>query len=297
MQLNGLNLVDVASVIPYYVDKGLSIELLRMCNSQEFRFIDGYGKGYFLMTQDITSENVTFTVGSRTVSLKVIDKLSLEHPNYSGIGLRIYVTAEPKYKLSASPARRNYNVTIDKSVPKTGNVSSLVTVDPDCPKTLQEIIDDLLPEGYTLVYDSIDLVPYDVNIDGMSTLSAIDYLCSVYGLIWTADGTTVYVWDMVSDISSSSTSEGILGQLYDPINDIRYTEIEINPTNVNVNFPVYNYCRELPDEYYVIEDITSGQGYNLNILDPFLPAVINNNTELPSNTEDMDLSSRADIKV
>lgn len=271
MQLNGQNLVDVASVYPYYVSKGLSLDMLRLCNGQEFRFIDGYGKGYFLMTQTITSENVSFTVDSRTVSLKVIDRLSLEHPDHSG-GLKIYVTAEPKYHLLDTIVQRNYNVTIDKSVPPYGT-PTVVTYPPDQPtKTLKDVIEDILPSGVTLDYEADELRSYDISIEGMSVLRAIDHLCSIYGLIWTSTGSIVYVWDMQEAETSSDTG---IPTLSDPINDIRYTELTNSPTNINVSFPVYNYARQVPKEYHTVEDDGTGQGQTINVMDPYYPAVIN----------------------
>jgi len=271
MQLNGQNLVDVASVMPYYTKKGLSLDLLRQCNSQEFRFIDGYGKGHFLMTQTISSDHVTFSVGSRTVSLKVTDVLSLEHPNHSG-GLKVYITAEPKYDLLDLIVERNYNVTVDKSIPSYGTVS-VVTLNPDyTPKNLEQVIDDILPAGYTLDYNADTIVPFDISIEGLSVLRAIDHLCSVYGLIWTSDGSVVHVWDMQeADNSSDITSAA---DLTDPINDIHHTLLTNSPTNINVSFPIYEYARQVPREYYTYEDDDTGQGQTLNVMDPYNPAVV-----------------------
>jgi len=278
MQLNGQNLVDVASVMPYYTKKGLSLDLLRQCNSQEFRFIDGYGKGHFLMTQTISDDHVTFSVGSRTISLKVTDVLSLEHPNHSG-GLKVYITAEPKYDLLDLIVERNYNVTIDKSIPVSGE-PTIVTLNPDyTPKTLEQVIDDILPSDYTLDYNADVITPLDISIEGLSVFAAIDHLCSAYGLIWTCDGEVVYIWDMQdADNSSDITSQG---ELTDPINDIYHTLLTDSPTNVNVAFPVYEYARQVPREYYVYEDSEStpssssdivdgpGQGQTLNVMVPY----------------------------
>lgn len=290
MQLNGQNLVDVASVYPYYVSKGLSLDILRLCNGQEFRFIDGYGRGHFIMTQTITSENVSFTVDSRTVSLKVIDRLSLEHPDHSG-GLKLYITAEPKYHLLDTIVQRNYNVTVDKSVPPYGT-PTVVTLNPDfVPKSLREVIEDILPSGVTLDYQADTITSYDISIEGLSVLRAIDHLCSIYGLIWTSTGSVVYVWDMQEAETSSETG---IPNLTDPINDIRYTELTNSPTNVNVSFPVYNYARQVPKEYHTVEDDGTGQGQTINVMDPYYPAVINT---LGALRNESFLDIRADIIV
>lgn len=265
MQLDNKNLVDSLPVYSYYAQRGLATDLLKMCNSQEFRFIDGYGKGYFLMTHNITSEEVSFTIDSRTVNLIVTDKLSLEHPNHSG-GLIVYITAEPKYKLKDIIVSRNYNITLDKSLSQYGP-PTIVTMQPDNPaKTIQQVIDDILPSGYSLSYNASALTSFDIAIEGLSVLDAIDRICSAYGFIWTSTGSTVYIWDMVPVETSTD---------YDPINDIRRTTLFNSPTDINVAFKIYNYNRHTPDEYHIYQDNESGQGQTVNVMDPYYFAVIN----------------------
>lgn len=268
MQLNGINLVDTVEVLSYYEQRGLSTELIRKCNSQEYRFIDGYGKGYFLMTSDIASSSVSFTVDSRTTNLRVIDKVSLEHPNQTGDKLFAYITAEPKYELMDIIVSRSYNVTLDKSIPPTGS-PTVVTLPPDLvPKTLQEVMDDFLP--YALTYNGDTITSYDIAIEGLSALRAMDHLCSIYGYVWTFDGTTV----VVNKITPAGPGGGeILKGLSDPINDIRHSVATQELSNVNVSFPILEYCRQDPSEYYTQEIDNGNPGKIVSIVDPYFPAV------------------------
>lgn len=264
MHLDGYALVDVSTVYPYYLKNGLSLELLSKCNSQEFKYIDGYGKGYFLLTDDISSETVTFTVDSRVVELSILEKLSLEHPSFTGPRLILYVTAEPKYVLLKTTVGRNYNITIDKSLSPSGT-PTITCLPPDQPPlTLEEILDDLLP--FTLSYSADTLTPFDVNIEGLTALQAVDYLCSVYGLVWSFNGTTVYVWQILEASSNSF--------LPDPINDIRHSLITNEFPNIDISFPIFDYCRQDPSEYQTYSIESAGQGKTLSLLDPFYPAVV-----------------------
>lgn len=277
MLLDGKPTIDPADLYTYYEERGLSTEFLKKCNSQEFRYIDGYGTGAFLMKDDINTELVSFQVDQRAVSLKVIRKESAEHPNQTGTKVLIYHTAEPKYLLKDFFVQRNYNVTIDKSIGQYG-ASSIVTIAPDNPtKTLDEVINDFLPVGYTLnsTGSGIDsLICYDIPLDKMSVLAAIDYLCSVYGLVWTL-GISQIVYIRKLNPTTPGTGE-ILPGLKDPINDIRHPLTSGEElTDVNVAFPIYDYCRHEPSEYYLKEESQSGQGACVNVKDPLFPAIAN----------------------
>ena len=271
MQLNGLNLVDVASVYPYYQKRNLSLDILSKCNAQEFRYIDGYGKGCFLLTQNITSENVTFTIDSLSTTLRVIQKLSLEHPDHTG-GLYAYVTAEQKYTLQETIVGRNYNVTIDKSLSAYG-ATTIHTAAPDLtPKTLQQVIADFLPGPHSLVYSADTLTSFDVAIEGLSVTRALDLICSMYGFVWTANASTVYVWALPR---GSTSGTQILPGIEDPINDVRHSVLADDISDVTVSFPIYDYCRHEPSEYYTTVALNAAQGQVVNITDKFYPAVVN----------------------
>lgn len=273
MQLNGIPLVRVEKVRPYYVSRGLSTELLDKCNSQEFRYIDGYGKGHFLMMNNISSENVTLSLDSRTVSLRVLEKLSLEHASHSG-GLYLYITAEPKYALMEYVVGRNYNVTIDKSL-NTYGTTTIHTLAPDLTaKTMRQVVEDIATNyasGYSIDWYADDFTSFDINIEGLTVLRALDLICSIYGLVWTADNNTIYIWDL--DGGTPSSSE-VTTTIPDPINDVRNGLTDIS--DVRVLFPIYQYCRKEPSEYYSYSALgTSTQGTAVTVMDPWYPAVAN----------------------
>jgi hypothetical protein len=272
MLINGYPPVNTAPVLDFYNRKGLDISKLERANSQEFRYIKGAGEGFFLLTQSITSEFLTLAVDDRTTTLKVLDRLSLEHPNKTGTILYLYHTAELKYKLYTIKVERNYNVTIRKSLTLYGTPAVLcLPPELEAPKTLEEVIDDFLPSGYTLDYDGPEITSYDIAIDGLSVLDAIDHLCSIYGLVWTATATTVYIFDMDLEDSSSDIIPGFS----DPIKDINHTQLNPNLAVVNVSFPVYDWARTTPTEYITVDDISAVPGQAVNVQDPYFPAVLN----------------------
>lgn len=267
MQLGSYPVVDPKGIQSFYTRKGYLTDIISKCNHQEFRYIDGYGKGYFLLTDDITSETVSFTTGSRTVTLSIIDKIWLEHPSKSDIGLYVYVTAEPKYKLQEMVQNYNRNITIDKSLTLGSGVPSLQVMEAGgTPIVMSAILSDILPVGYTLSFNATDVTSFDIAIDGMSILQVFDHLCSIYGWVWTVVGTTVYVWEMDSTPSVA-----------DPINDIQASLLTPQIMDWAVSFPYYDYpgYRVGTREYYTIADTATGQGISITICDPYYPAVNN----------------------
>lgn len=280
MQLNGENVVDTKSVLPYYQKYGLSQELLRKCSAQEFRYIDGVGMGYFLMTEDINDDTVSFEWDLRTVDLHVVKKFDLERRGFTGPKkLYVYVTAEPKYIFENTVVNRNFNVTIDKSLVVDGG-ATIVVLDPDRnnPKTVDQIITEILPSGYNVVYTAPQILPYDVNIEGINVREAIDTLCSTYGLIWTLDGSTVRIWGGQGNFNST---------LVDPYNDIRTNFVNPAYDVINVVFPIYDYCRKGPRERYVYSQDNDGQGETLNVFEPYYPCVVDA-SDNPQNSSVLD---------
>jgi hypothetical protein len=240
-------------------------ELINKCNHQEFRYIDGYGKGYFLLTDNISSETIDLTIDSRTVTLSIIDKLWLEHPSKSDIGLWVYVTAEPKYKLQEVVQDYNRNITIDKSLSTGAGVPTISVMEENgTPVSMSTVLSDMLPEDYSLAFNPTDIVSFDISIDGMSVMDAFDHLCSIYGWIWTVLGTTVYVWEI--DSAPSVT---------DPINDIHTSVLDPQVIDWAVSFPYYDYpgYRKGTKEYYTVANNTTGQGIAITVCDPYYPAV------------------------
>lgn len=260
MELGGIPVVDTRQILAYYQERGLSTDLIKKCNAQEFRFINGYGEGFFLSIASLSGTTALVWDG-RTVNLNIIDQISIDHPSVSGV--YCYHTAEPKYELLAHKVGRNYNIILDKTIPPSGAVTALTLPPDNITKSLQQIVTDFLPVGMSLAYSATLITPYNVNIEGLSVLRALDYLCSVYGLLWSFDNNIVYIHDV-----NGATS--VAKRLPDPINDIRHTP-DSTP-NYNVTFPIYDYCRQDPSEYYTYEqDNLSEETVNLFV--PFSFAV------------------------
>jgi len=274
MLINSLPPVDPTPVLDSYNSKGLDISKLERCNSQEFRYINGPGEGYFLMTANITTEYLTLDA-DREVSLKILDRLSILHPAQTGLNLYIYHTAEPKYKLYQDKVERNYNVTIRKSLTlESDPLFQILPPDAEAPLTLQEVIEDFIPSGYTLNYYTDEIISYDIGIEGLSVGDAIDHLCSIYGLGWTATLDEVYIFDFKGEENSSSVIDQILPGFEDPIKDINHTKTNPNLSTVNVTFPVYDWVRTTPKEYITVESQSDIQGKIINCQDPYLFAIL-----------------------
>lgn len=265
MQLGSHPVVDPRGIQAFYSRKGYLTDIIKKCNHQEYRYIDGYGKGYFLLTHNITSETVSFTTGSRTVTLRIIDKLWLEHPTKTGTGLYVYITAEPKYYLQEAIVDNNYNITIDKSLSLIGSPPTISVMEAGgTALTMSQVLADILPVGYTLSFNATDITSFDIAINGMSVMEAFDHICSIYGWVWTVLGTTVHVW--VMDTTPT---------VADPITDIQASLLNPQVVDYGVAFPYYDYpgYRKGTKEYYSVVDNTSGQGITITVCDPYYPAV------------------------
>ena len=275
MQFAGFNVVDSSSIRKYYRENGLNTQLIDKCSAQEFKFINGFGMGYFLMTENINTEFATFTWDNRTVSLRILEKQSLEEIGHSG-GLYLYTTAEPKYELHNIIVSRNFNITIDKSLSTYGATATINLLAPDePPKTLEQVFTEIAT-GYTINWFTDEIVSFDINIEGFSVLTAIDTLCSIYGMIWSVQGADIYVWDADANQETSDLAQGsaTTQAIQPPYNDINHSLITEEFPDVNVVFPIYDYCREDPRERYVYSSTNSGQGRVLNVYDPYYPAVV-----------------------
>lgn len=264
MQFGSYKLVDPRQVKEYYINQKHMTDIINKCNHQEFRYIDGYGKGYFLLTDDISSSTISFTVDTRTVTLSIIDKIWLEHPEKTDIGLWVYVTAEPKYRLQEAVVFYNRNITIDKSLSTGSGVPSILVMETDgVPLTMSELLQDLLGSAYTLSFNATDITSFDIAIDGMNVMTAFDHICSIYGWIWTLIGSTIFVWEM--EVPS----------VPNPINDIQTSVLDPQIIDYSVSFPYFDYpgYRKGTKEYYTVTDTNTGQGLSLTVCDPYYPAV------------------------
>jgi hypothetical protein len=288
------NLVDPATVYPYYTKRGLSLEYLSKCNSQEFRYIDGAGMGYWLTDSSHTPATATIAFYA-TLQLPIIDVLSLDLPSQANKHLIIIRTAEPKYFLSGYEVSRNYNVIDRSSIDISADPQYTVLIPDSTPKTLEEIFTDiLLGTGFSLSYNADDFPVLDVFIDGMSVLDAIDRICSIYGFVWTADNDTVYIQALNFTSSSRSADGGIYSIPAGRINDIRNSLTDPPFASIFINFQKISECLEGPTQYVTERETYSIQGRRVAAYDPYFPAICSQYGEV-GNTDD--ISDRAnDIK-
>lgn len=284
MKFNDQPVVDPRTVLPYYENRGIISDMLQLCNGQEFRYINGYGIGHFLSTQDIDDEKVDVNYGTKTVEVKITNKLCLEHPKQTGDKLYIYKTAESKYLLGDKGNIRDYNVIADKSVSlSSASLSFFVMEDGGTSLTLEEILEDMLDaHGIDLVYDSVEIVPFDVGLQGKSLLEALDCLCSAYGLLWryntTQDEVTVFpAPDPLDDDDS----------FYDKINNIHLENLDSAFSDISIYFPIYKYRAKTILEYKSRSENTSDAGMSTRVYCPYSPAFVKNNGST-RNSSDLD---------
>lgn len=260
-------LIDPATVKPYYTNKGLSLELIDKCNAQEFKYINGHGEGYWLTTSDYEptgSDTITFNKGSITVELPILSIVNLEHPDHMGTHLIAVKTAEPKYLLRKYNVLRNYNVIDYDTLLISGSVVTYDYVSPDNPaKTLTQIFTDILSgTPFSLSYSGTISEVKNVYIEGLSVFDAIERICSVYGFIWTANDSTVYIQTVNASSVDATYS-----------NDVRNNANTFH--TMNIAFLKVKKCLEGPSQYHLSQSIGSGKGMAINSYDPYYPAFVN----------------------
>lgn len=271
-------LVDPASVLPYFIENGLETSLLQKCNSQQYKYIGGYGEGYLLMRDAVYTNNVSDgrissdILGGPSRLLSVLDVYYFDHNNTPNTSTRLVIvhTAEEKFRLTKLVVERNYNVLNRRSY-----VNLLIDiVAPDTtPKTLEQIINDI--SGTTCDYNAYEVYPYDVFIQGMDVCSAIDYLCTAHGLLWSYDGDTITIHDGTSVTTPDNT------KIVDNITN------KLNPSLVSISvvFPVLNCCLSTPQQFYTSDtDIPDTPGETLVTYYPFFQACLNAASQAVENT-------------
>lgn len=260
MQLDAKPIRDSNPYIDYYVARGLSIDLLRKCNMQTFKFIDGYGEGYFITdnTKYTTGSTVTFTIPGTAINvpLYVIDITEIEHPDATK-KTRILHTGESKFYLTISAVQRNYNV-IDRRT-QIANTAAIVPPDATA-KTLAQILVDILPG---LVYSGPTIYPYDVFIQGMSILDAVDKLCAAYGLVWTYQSGIARVYSVTTPTAES----------YVKIVDIQKQVITNPLASIVTVFPILDCCQQYPNDFEDYSWSSGLEGDYLQVYMPYFPAI------------------------
>lgn len=260
MLLSGKPIKDASPFYDYYVNKGLATNLLTKCNAQTFKFIGGYGEGYFISdnVQYVAGSTLTLTVPGTSVSttLYVIDITEIEHPTATK-KTRILHTGEEKFYLTISAVQRNYNVIHRKT--QIANTAAILPPDAT-PKTLGQILVDICPG---LVYSGPTAYPYDVFIQGMSVLDAIDKLCAAYGLVWTYQNGIARVYSVVT-----ATPEN-----YDKIVDIQKQVITDPFSSIVTTFPILDCCQQYPNDFEDYSWSSGSEGDYLHAYMPYFPAI------------------------
>lgn len=260
-------LVDPATVRPYYDKRGLSLDILNKCNHQEFKYIGGYGKGYWLTTSVHAPSGSTFEFSEDVLSLSlpITSVLDLEHPSYSGEHLVVVETVEPKYLLHKYTVARNYNVIDQNTIVIAGSSVSYDIKAPDATaKTLSQILTDILSgTPFSLSYSGSISEVRNVYIAGMSVFDAIERICSIYGYIWTATDNTVYIQSV--DPSSIDTTY---------LNDIRNNDSTFHTMNIAFLKLAEDCNLEGPPQYEISNSVGSGKGSAVCTYDPYYPAFV-----------------------
>ena len=260
MQLDAKSIKDVRPYLEYYLNKGLATNLLEQCNGQSFKYIDGAGEGYFITTDTryTTGATVTFTLPGTALSvpLYVLDVIEIEHPTAT-LKTRILRTAEEKHILTTTTVTRNYNI-IDRRT-QIANTFAVLTPDSTA-KTLQQILTDFLP-GVT--YSGPTIYPYDVFIQGMNKLEATDLLCSAYGLLWTYQSGTAYVYSTTTPTALS----------FSKVSDIQNYVLSTPLKSLVVGFPILDCCQQYPNTQHNINWASGTEGDAREVYMPFYHAI------------------------
>jgi hypothetical protein len=262
MRINNAPIVDPKDIVLLYMSKGYSTELLRKCNAQEFKYIDGYGEGYFLLTNVLytSGQTITFTVPGTSVTetLYVTECIDIQAPTFTATKLRIIRTAEEKFKYHSLTVSRNYNVINRKT--QIANTAAIVSPDAT-PKTLQQVFNSIL--GLTCTYTPPTIIGYDIFIEGMSVLDAMDKLCAAFGLLWRVQGNSVYVYSAVSAVDIPINQ----------VNDIRDQQITTPIQSFTVVYPALNCCLQAPITFQESTIADTIEGRILRVYMPYFPAI------------------------
>lgn len=286
MYLNDLPVIHVKSIIDDFANVGRNIDAFADANSQTFKSINGYGTGAFLVSSNNFNPNTTQIVNFKVLidgtsssidrELYVTDCLSLTHTANTR---RIYLlkTAERKYYLESFTVERNYNVLHHRTL---NGIYGVVLEDENTPLSLQQIVQSILdvgPDTINLVWNVENLYGYNLFIQGMSAINAIDLICSAYGLIWTMEGNYVYVYR--GSLLNTNPS-GYLNKINDLQEPIRTNALK----DFSVNYKIVECCIENPITYVTRDNNSGTVGRSLDVYCPYVPAIINTTGEVTNNS-------------
>ena len=291
-KLNNKKLINPRSLISKFELEGRNTDLLRMANSQLFKYIDGVGEGAFLMyANDAPSGKLTtfetynslglqdYTLSSGgapdyssevVYTLLVKDKFVFNFQSVNPVVL-IY-TQELKAVLKETVASRNYNVIDQRSLED----DTVYIVHPDRePKQFADIINDILPDVEVIISSPSTPVPYNFFIQGLNLVETIDLYCKAYGLIW-----TVYYSDSED---SGSASEGPVLTIHifalstvtpnpEMLSDMNLKYLPAPAFSVETIHPIVDCCLKSPQAFHH-KGTTSAGTKSIKIYCPFYPAI------------------------
>lgn len=273
MLFNGYSVVNVPSTLETLSKFGRNLDILDGCSHQSFRAIDGYGTGKFLVKNEAfqtVTETVVLTINGVAINVYIVSAIALYIGNNTSKQLYVVSTAEGKYEFSTTTVARSYNI-LNR---KTFIANSCAILSPDATaKTLQQIIADI--SGKTVAWNPADTIyPYDVFIQGMSTIDAIDKLCSAYGLLWTYSGSTIYIY------AGSALAPPALPK----ISDIQYPVLQPGIKEYTTQFPVLDCCIQRVDSYRYKDTTVAAVGKTIDTYMPYYYAFVDSYGELTNNT-------------
>ncbi len=272
-RINGRPVRDAAPYLAYYYSKGLPTDLLQKCNSQQFRFIDGIGEGYFI------ADNVTYTSGDSITlqifgptgtsetpiakTLFVLDVIEIEHPSAAGTKTRIIHTAEDKFALKLVTVPDNYNVIHRRTVELATVAGEILLGSGGSALSLEAVITSAT--GMSCSNNTgVSIQPYDVFIEGMSAFDAVELLCRANGFLWTMDSESITLW---SDRSVTDPS-------YIKIDDVRRNIVTPPQRRFNIVFPVLDCCVDQPIEFVDEKEAATRAGDGIKTYMPFFPGLL-----------------------
>lgn len=273
MLFNGYNVVNVTSTLETLSKFGRNLDILDGCSHQSFRAIDGYGTGKFLVKNtafQTTTETVVLTINGVSFNIYIVSAIALYIGNNTASQLYVVSTAEEKYEFSKTTVARSYNV-LNR---KTFIANSCDILSPDATaKTLQQIISNI--SGKVVTWNPVGAIyPYDVFIQGMSTIDAIDKLCAAYGLLWTYVGNVIYVH------AGSVLTPPALPK----ISDIQYPVLQPGIKEYTTQFPVLDCCIQLVDTYRFKDTTVAAVGKTVDTYMPYYYAFVDSYGALTNNT-------------
>ena len=317
-KINSRSTINPRAFMSKFELDGRNTDLIRMANSQHFKYIDGVGEGAFLMqAADVPSGKTCVLSTYNSLGLQDYTTSSGGEPDYSSeVNYTLLVkdkfvfnlqsvnpvvlvyTRELKGILEENVATRNYNVIDQRSLED----DTVYIVYPDrTPKTIDEIINDILTE-VAVVIDSPNIpVPYDFFVQGLNLVELIDLYCKAYGLIW-----TVYYEDPEESASESEEPELIIHIFAlstitpnpDLISDMNFQYFPQETFTVETVHPIVDCCLKSPQAFYN-KGNESGGLKTIKIYCPYYPAIVDSSSTEPSSpltdAPELEIVNEADV--